>query len=318
VMQRMPTHMLLDDHELFDNWEQLPDAPKAPAGGSVRSGRARPQLGSPAAERHRSRLETAKKQGLRAFLRYQRMGAAPAVPGSADSRFSCGGHAFLLLDTRSARWRAEPTPARPKATDPTPPQPTDGLISKHQQRLLKHWFEKCRGRVKFIATPSALLPRRELSARHAANAAMSDAWCGFPNSLYWLLDLMLSQEIDSTVFLSGDEHHSYVAEITVTRAGSRPLNLISVHSSALYAPFPFANGKPADLCGTEDFLLPGHNGDIHLSVVTWVPEQPEAPHPPSDGVALLHLSVAGGSPHLCVEFVGADGSYRDRWNGPVR
>ena len=328
VMQRMPMHMLLDDHELFDNWEQLPKAPAMPAGGSARFSMARSQLGSPAAERRRSRLETAKKQGLRAFLRYQRMGAAPAVPGSADSRFSCGGHAFLLLDTRSARWRAEPTPAKSTATDPTPAkptaaeptaaEPTDGLISKHQKRLLQHWFEKCRGRVKFIATPSALLPRRELSARHAANAAMSDTWCGFPNSLYWLLDLMLRKEIESTVFLSGDEHHSYIAEIEVTRAGSKPLNLISVHSSALYAPFPFANGKPADLRGTENFSLPGPNGDIHLDVITWVPEPREAPHPPSDGVALLHLSVADGSPHLSVEFIAADGNCRDRWNGPVR
>ncbi len=302
VMQRMPTHMLLDDHELLDNWERLPPVPTPPTAGSARTALQRPQLGSPAAQRRRSQLDAARKNGLRAFLKYQRMGETAAVRGSADSRFACGGHAFLLLDTRSARWRGEPT-ARP---------PEGELLSAHQKRLVQHWFRQCTGRVKFIATPSALLPRRELTTQHPAHAAMSDAWCGFPNSLYWLLDLMLTHEVRQTVFLSGDEHHAYVAEAQVTRAGKPPLHLVSVHSSALYAPFPFANGQPGDLRGAETFVLPGKNGDITVTVKTWEPAKP------GDGVCILQLETACSPPQLRVEFIGADGSHRDCWQGPVR
>ena len=303
VMQRMPTHMLLDDHELLDNWERLPMPPPAPpasGAGGTRVAKQRPQLGSPAAQRRRSQLDAARKNGLRAFLKYQRMGEPPAVRGSADSRFACGGHAFLLLDTRSARQRSEPTA-----------EPQDALLSAHQKQLVEDWFEQCTGRVKFIATPSALLPRRKLTTQHPANAAMSDAWCGFPHSLYWLLDLMLNRGVRQTVFLSGDEHHAYVSEATVTRAGDEPLHLVSVHSSALYAPFPFANGRPGDLRGAESFVLPGKNGDITVTLRTWEPDQP------GDGVAILQLDMAYSPPQLRVEFIGADGSHRDCWLGPV-
>ena len=112
-----------------------------------------------------------------------------------------------------------------------------------------------------------LLPRRAEVARDAAAAGRSDAWDGYPASLDRLLDFIARKQIRHTVFVSGDEHHALVCEVTLTPAHRRgrplqPVRLLSVHSSALYAPFPFANGHPADLsdagfttAGGTDVLL---------------------------------------------------------------
>lgn len=306
VMQRMPTHMLLDDHEIFDNWERLPPDPAPPDGESGRRSGWQGHLSSPAARQRRTELADARKDALRAFMKFQRMHADRPAPHNADSHFICGGHAFLMLDTRTERRRGEPT---------SPPE-AGRLLSRTQRAALQVWLLRHRDRVKFIATPSALLPRRKLSAEHAANAAMSDAWCGFPGEMYTLFDFMLREQIGKTVFLSGDEHHAFVATARVWRDGSAPLQLISVHSSALYAPFPFANGRPHELCGDEDFVLPGPAGPLHVAVHT------EHPCQPGDGLALLSLDLpragaAPATPQLAVDFMNTSGRVHDRWQGSV-
>lgn len=54
--------------------------------------------------------------------------------------------------------------------------------------------------------------------------------------------------IRNTVFLSGDAHHSLVTEAWL---GDAQVKLVSVHSSAPYAPCPFAKGRPRDLAGAD-------------------------------------------------------------------
>ena len=109
----------------------------------------------------------------------------------------------------------------------------------------------------FVVSPSILLPRHRLAKCSKASALCSDAWDGFPYSFRRLLAHIAREQIQNVVFLSGDEHQSCIASITLTARGpeasspAEPVTIHSIHSSALYAPFVFANGTPADLAGNE-------------------------------------------------------------------
>jgi len=103
------------------------------------------------------------------------------------------------------------------------------------------------------------LPRHRLAKCSKASALCSDSWDGFPYSFRRLLTHIAREQIHNVVFLSGDEHQSCIASITLTPHGpeassrAEPVTIHSIHSSALYAPFVFANGTPAELAGEEIF-----------------------------------------------------------------
>ena len=111
----------------------------------------------------------------------------------------------------------------------------------------------------FVVSPSILLPRHRLATCSKASALCSDAWDGFPYSFRRLLAHIAREQIHNVVFLSGDEHQSCIASVTLTArdpeasSAGKPVTIHSIHSSALYAPFVFANGAPADLAGDEHF-----------------------------------------------------------------
>ena len=72
----------------------------------------------------------------------------------------------------------------------------------------------------------------------AASALRSDGWEGYPHSLNELLAFIAEQRIRNVVSLSGDAHLSCVATATSQGEDGPPLVVYSIHSSALYAPFP--------------------------------------------------------------------------------
>jgi hypothetical protein len=73
-----------------------------------------------------------------------------------------------------------------------------------------------------------------------------------------------------------------------------PVQLTSVHSSALYAPLPFANGHPAEL-SDQAFVTAG---GTRVTMSTRCA-------PPGDGWARISLTPGTGSGDLEVEFVKA-------------
>jgi hypothetical protein len=251
-----------------------------------------------------------RRNGLKAFLRYQRMKPVPPPanlaeamrqPEPADHSFTWAGHAFFLLDSRSARQRGRPSD-----------EPDDWHIIKNAQRnRLERWLLQHRDEVKFIATPSLLLPRRRETASSLRDAARSDSWDGYPASLSWLLQLICEQKIRHTVFLSGDEHHSMSSEIWLgpeatgagegTAAADR-VKLVSVHASALYAPFPFANGRMQDLQADE--LKPASTYGVRCEVRT-------RPAAAGDGYACIQREDRAGVPGLKVSFHQAAGGAPD-------
>jgi hypothetical protein len=272
VMQRfdLAVEMMLDDHEIRDNW-----APNDPDPEVLGSGK------------------TAIELGRSAYFRYER-GLLEAPPHVWHA-IKHNGLPFFLGDTRTERegrtvlnWRD----AR--------------IMHPEQCTALCEWLkaDEYKDIPKFVLTASALLPRGLQVTEQPARALHSDGWTGYPASMHALLKFICDNEIKGVVFLSGDDHLSNLVTATVSRSdGKRRCTLHSVHSSALYAPYPVANARPEDFKGDENFCFPD-------------PEMPEERHyrcrvrthfSPGDGFAVLVARVDKLGWHLDVDFYKATG-----------
>ncbi len=260
VSARLPIACMLDDHEIADNWEPMP------SGGP----------GAAAAVR----WDGVRGDGMGAFIDYQRMAGPPlAYPADRCSlwcAFEHGGLPFFMADTRTQRERR--TARRLK---------TARLMHEQQFSELKQWLLGHRARPCFVVTPSILLPRQRLTADDPAGALHSDAWDGYPASLHELLAFLCDEQLSSVVFLSGDEHVSCAVRASVTRRDGQSVTLHSVHSSALYAPYPFANGSPQQFKAPDsfDFEVRRRAYQCCVEAATWAP---------GDGFALLRVCSSPG------------------------
>lgn len=245
-------YCMIDDHEIEENWEPLP--------------------GDPAAQR-------VLQAGRAAYARYQRA-ANPPTGDSLAFDFVRGGLPFFMADTRTEREpRTAATVDRAK------------IMSETQFAELIAWLDRHKHAdvPKFIASPAILLPRRLRATLggHAASALRSDAWDGYPSSLSALLAHIAENEIRNVVFLSGDEHLSCVASGAIRSRSGRQARVHSVHSSALYAPFPFANSVEADLAAGETFGFESGSGSYCCAVETQFAA-------PGDGFCLVTVSENAG------------------------
>ena len=289
VLARLPSVMLLDDHELVDNWEP------------------RPPGADPTLPLWRARQE-AWVDGRWGYWKYERLrpqGRHHPLRDLADKAFRFAGLPIYLADTRLGRQPRGPTvpaaPASPAAATRPPhilstcaDPDTPGQFEQLEAWLLRHRHE-----AKVVATPSMLLPRRAEGVQDRSAAPRSDAWDGYPASLDRLLDFLMCHQIQHTVFLSGDEHHALVCHVTLQPPPDRadtwgPVQLTSVHSSALYAPLPFANGHPADLSDQAFVTAGGTRVTMRTRCA-----------PPGDGWARVSLTPGTGPGDLEVEFVKA-------------
>ncbi|MBZ9810310.1 MULTISPECIES: alkaline phosphatase D family protein [unclassified Mesorhizobium] len=228
VMQRldMAVEMMLDDHELRDNWAKDPD---------------------PAMRKN----DPVIKPGKLAYFRYERVKAGvlekrlPAHIWRDD--FTHKGMPFFLCDTRTEReGRTVSNWCKARIMGPT------------QFAKLREWLTKPEHAEvpKFVLTSSAVLPRRREVAEDPTCALRSDAWDGYPLSMHALLRFACDKEIKRLVFLSGDEHVSSLvtARVTNSKTGKQSI-LHCIHSSALYAPYPFANGTADNFQANETFYF---------------------------------------------------------------
>jgi len=266
----VPVHTLIDDHEITDNWGwQDGDRPRADL---------------PWDDNRQRRTD-----GLRAYRHHQRFAQPvrhpvdPRDPTARPARlwyaFTHRGLPLFVTDTRTQR---EPRGlARFEQAQ---------VMGRTQWACLLHWLAHHGPdeRPTFVASPSILLPRRLLSNTHRpASASLADAWEAYPRSLHALLAHLCRTQARHVVFLSGDEHLSCIARVRIRREGDGPEREVvahSVHSSALYAPYPFANSRPHDFHVHDAFTFTDlHEGRLehfHCRVDTDF-----APH--GDGIALL-------------------------------
>jgi alkaline phosphatase D len=223
LLQRLPTYMILDDHEIEDNWDQT----------RIRS------------ERGRALFQLA----VMAYRSYQWLPGPRNFGELLYYSFECGGFPFFVTDGRTQRVRREP-----EGDDEWRLLPDNHLLGYPQKGShpgqidrLCAWLvqqQKAVGsRPKFIVTASVFAPNAVEARRRPWK---DDAWAAFPQTRAQLLRTIVEREVENVVFLSGDIHVSNVCEIWFEDANgvrSGP-NAYSITSSAFYWPFPFADGEP--------------------------------------------------------------------------
>lgn len=228
VTQRL---QLIDDHELIENWEPSLDAARQQA------------------------LQQRLDIGREVFIERALLLAAPPAP-IGDSALPLWGEQAIgdlrcfIADTRTER----------SARDPAAPAQAR-IMSRAQFDALLAWLDPLpqeSGSTAYrrvVITPSILLPRRLASSEHPAGALRSDAWDGYPGALHALLAALAERPRLKGLFLSGDEHLPCVLRAEVARAdgSAAPAELLSVHTGALYAPYPFANSRPEDFSDERSF-----------------------------------------------------------------
>ncbi|NUS71127.1 MAG: alpha/beta fold hydrolase, partial [Ensifer adhaerens] len=266
VLRRIPSFMLLDDHEIDDNWEPL---------------------ASPNDIESNARL---KKEGFSAFEKYQR-GVDPKL-----KTFDYEGFHFFLLDTRSERMHRKIGAGLANAT----------LFKTgvgETMSDLETWLGK--NGPKFIASPSMFLPRHRRAIQRDASlspdnlsALRSDGWDGYPNSLRDVLGVIAAGKIKHVVLLSGDEHRGCIATALLTEMDGTPITTVhSIHTAAMYAPYPFANGIDEDIVEQETFEF-DYKAKRYRCIV-------DATRPaPGDGATFLHVRQDGADWKLDCEYAG--------------
>jgi hypothetical protein len=237
IQRQIPICMMLDDHEIENNWE-----------------------GDDA------RAFAARRLGRESYVEFQRdVGPlplpSPNQPTGYDQGLWCAvtlfGFEFFFADTRTERQRRT-------AAD----YASRHLLGEVQWKALMQWLRKPSedGRPRFVVSPSILIPRRLATLEDPATALLSDAWDGYPASQHRLFDEFAEHDISDVIFLSGDEHLSCTAEATcrsLPSPGKRPTIVRSLHCSGLYAPYPFANSIPEDFARSEHGARLGkHRWDV--------------------------------------------------------
>ncbi len=223
IMRELPTYMMMDDHEVDDNWMR---------------GEVDPQT---------------RIWGLRAFRGYQWLHSprnAPRLTDGCERHFYCfdaAGFPFFVCDTRGTRR------AGARIMEPAQLRALKAWLGRNRRR--EHQ--------KFIASPSLVVPFRKDAGRQGhpypeAYLRRSDGWEAFPESLRGLMAWILKWRIRNVVFLCGDAHVSMASRIWFERDG-QPLDLGTrcVVSSPLYAPFPFANSRAEEFANAGEFELGG-------------------------------------------------------------
>lgn len=220
VLRRLPLMPMLDDHELEENYDGV-----------------RPPL----------RRSEAVEAGLEAFESFQlRLTPAfpdPAQPWPDSRRYSYRARAsrfgFFIMDTRTERQRGRGTGSLDAA-----------IVSRAQMDDVKQWlsgFSATPDEPKFIVSPSVVAPWSRETRGRLAYSLRSDAWDGFPASLYELLGFIARERIRNVVFLSGDFHRSLFCEMQLQLGSQEAVPAYSIVSSGLYSPYPFANTAMAHL-----------------------------------------------------------------------
>lgn len=232
VLQFLPVHFAVDDHEFADNYAGIeatrPAGPHRPRDEdwrtqAIRGGRLGPEEFAFALGAARSYMSSAREA--------EPVGDGPAGGTGLwyaldDGELGCPA---FVLDTRSERRRAEPG----VAARPMRPEQLDALLA---------WLDRWSGdpRPKFVFAGSVIVP---LSAEALAPGAWlrEDGLAGYPQELGRILTHIVERGIRGVVFLGGDLHLSCVASMELQLPGHAPVRATQVVASGLYAPLAVAN-----------------------------------------------------------------------------
>ena len=231
LLRSKPIYMILDDHEIEDNWKY-------------------------------DRISKAKKRKLfnvaiEAYRRYQWVHSPRNFGNRLFYDFSCGGYPFFVLDTRTQRR----TDHVERSLHDNHLLGRPGIDSDQPSQIdeLLHWLrtrqEQQGNTPKFVVSPSVFVPNpiKAREGRIGSNTdkvawkEQSDSWPAFPNTRRAVLQTIIEYDIQNVVFICGDIHCSNVANIRFSGStAAQNLKAVAITSSALYWPWCFADGEPSD------------------------------------------------------------------------
>lgn len=245
LLRSVPTYMILDDHEIEDNWSFS----------RIKKDSEKRELFLTAIQFYRS---------------YQWL-HSPSTSYGSNALYYCfnyGQYPFFVLDVRSKRLRHEENTlsqllslgrfkncaeiinkehhllGRPKKT---PNEDYRSQVDDFCQWLIESQTQI--GDVpKFVVSSSLFAPNTVDSAKDDYGKFKDDAWAAFPTTRAQVLKAIVENNVQNVVFLTGDVHCSNCATITFERIDGSPLpiRMYDITSSALYWPFPFADGDPEE------------------------------------------------------------------------
>lgn len=237
LLSRIPTYMILDDHEIENNWTRNRINKCGECGTCDKC-----QLYSYA---------------IAAYENYQWRHSPRTFQPCLYYSFECNGYPFFVLDTRTRRYMDYE--AGDLSNNHLLGRPTDNDEPSQLGRLL-NWLavqQDNRGNTpKFIVTPSVFVPntkdaRESRGSRHVSEKTKakwkmkSDSWPAFPETRRAILKCIVDNQIQNVVFLSGDIYCSTVAVLEFSGSvGASKLKAFCVASSAFYWPMLFFDGKP--------------------------------------------------------------------------
>jgi hypothetical protein len=156
--------------------------------------------------------------------------------------FAPAGLPLVALDTRSTRDRRvlrRQDGAALLADAQIIAEQALGTLQRHAAPQADPWLPK------LIVSPVVVFPfHRAAAFGHPAERIALDDWGGFPRSQRALLSALRDMPVRNVILLSGDRHLSSVSSLWLERADGSEIEIISIVSSGLYAPWPFANARP--------------------------------------------------------------------------
>ena len=231
LLREFPNYMILDDHEIEDNWSQ-------------------------------DRIKKAQSRkvfnlAIGAYMSYQWSHGPRNYGLRLFYDFDCGGYPFFVLDTRTRRFMDEVEDTLDD--NHLLGRPSVDAEEPSQLEVLLQWLKQSQDQhgdvPKFIVSSSVFAPN-PISAREGRKGnekqqvkwkESSDSWPAFPNTRRAILRCIIDNRIQNVIFVSGDIHCSNVAQIDLKGSPeAEALKIASITSSALYWPFPFADGEPSD------------------------------------------------------------------------
>ncbi len=286
LLARLPTHLVVDDHEYTDNWRGAPNPMADPVF----------------------------MNGFEATLAYQwrwtdgSLHLPRVVPGACGTAsqargfwrpFRLGPLPAFAMDTRSER--------RPREGD----WKSAALVSDEQLQAVKDWMLAHRDEPKVLCSGSVMGWVQQRHLRAPELCATADSWAAYPATWRALVQFMVEQRIRHTVFLSGDYHFSGAAALTLT-SGGQSVQALSVACSGWNATLPFTNAEPGDFVLDTDVLAP------------WSDEQASyRSRAQGLGTALRQFSkltvapVGAGGWQLQVDVHGENGQTLGSWCSPL-
>ena len=280
LLRSSTSYMILDDHEIEDNWTQ-------------------------------DRIWSDDKHllfniAMTAYMNYQWSHGPRTWGEMLYYQFACAGYPFFVLDTRTQRFKDEQEGLRDNHLLGRPN--IDPMHPGQLWRLLEWLTEqhtKSGNVPKFIVTSSVFVPNAMDERMYPAppvderfptreppitsdeilvfdanrrRREASDSWPAYPNTRQTILKHIVDKKIQNVVFLAGDIHCSNVAEIYFDGSQGKDLKAFSVTSSAFYWPLWIGDGDP--------------NSYVHDSKA----EGQEDPFPVLGTDAVMHYKSFGFTP----------------------